>query len=37
MDAILRCEHAAFHYPDTDGAVLHDLSLSIERGSLLQF
>ncbi|MBQ3095405.1 MAG: energy-coupling factor transporter ATPase [Clostridia bacterium] len=33
MDTILRCEHAAFHYPDTDGAVLHDLSLSIERGS----
>ena len=33
MDAILRCEHAAFHYPDTDDAVLHDLSLSIERGS----
>ena len=33
MDAILRCEHAAFRYPDTDGAVLHDLSLSIERGS----
>ena len=33
MDVILRCEHAAFHYPETDGIVLHDLSLSIERGS----
>ena len=33
MDAILRCENAAFSYPEGHGEVLHGVSLSIERGS----
>ena len=33
MDSVITLDHVGFHYPDTAREVLHDVSLSVEKGS----